>query len=72
MQKIQEKVTNFKSGSSEKYVTVKAEIFANCRSISDFEKLTLLGEGTFGSVYSAKDKVTNKIVAIKKVLIYQK
>ena len=48
---------------------IKEQLFANCRCISEYEKLTLLGEGTFGSVYSARDKTNNEIVAIKKVSV---
>uniref|UniRef100_A0A4W3JPN1 Cyclin-dependent kinase 7 n=1 Tax=Callorhinchus milii TaxID=7868 RepID=A0A4W3JPN1_CALMI len=34
-----------------------------------YEKLDFLGEGQFATVYKAKDKITNNIVAIKKVSI---
>ena len=40
------------------------------RYISDFEKLHTLGEGTYGTVYCAVDKITKEIVAIKKVKIH--
>lgn len=45
-------------------------IFGNCRCVSDFEKLHTIGEGTYGTVYCAKDKTNNSIVAIKKVKIH--
>jgi serine/threonine protein kinase len=35
-----------------------------------YEFLDHLGEGQFGSVFKAKDLVTNDIVAIKKVCFY--
>ncbi|VDM16513.1 unnamed protein product [Hydatigera taeniaeformis] len=38
-----------------------------CRSVSDFEKLNRIGEGTYGIVYRARDSVTGEIVALKKV-----
>ncbi|CDS39703.1 Cyclin-dependent kinase 10 [Echinococcus granulosus] len=38
-----------------------------CRSVSDFEKLNRIGEGTYGIVYRARDSVTGAIVALKKV-----
>lgn len=44
-------------------------LFGNCRSVSDFEKLHTLGEGTYGTVYCARDKVSKEIVALKKVKI---
>ncbi|KAJ3333762.1 Cyclin-dependent kinase catalytic subunit [Gonapodya sp. JEL0774] len=38
------------------------------RSINDsYEKLEVIGEGTFGIVWKARSKDTNKIVAIKKI-----
>lgn len=38
-----------------------------CRSVSDFEKLNRVGEGTYGIVYRARDRRTNDIVALKKM-----
>uniref|UniRef100_A0A8D1FXT6 Protein kinase domain-containing protein n=1 Tax=Sus scrofa TaxID=9823 RepID=A0A8D1FXT6_PIG len=34
-----------------------------------YEKLDFLGEGQFATVYKARDKNTNQIVAIKKHLV---
>lgn len=42
------------------------ECFA-CRPVSYFEKLNQLGEGTYGTVFRARDKTTNEIVALKKL-----
>lgn len=36
-------------------------------SVSDYEKLHRLGEGTYGVVYKARDRRTGEIVALKKV-----
>eukprot|EP00929_Paragymnodinium_shiwhaense_P102861 TRINITY_DN66083_c0_g1_i1.p1 TRINITY_DN66083_c0_g1~~TRINITY_DN66083_c0_g1_i1.p1 ORF type:complete len:390 (+),score=71.47 TRINITY_DN66083_c0_g1_i1:73-1242(+) len=41
-----------------------------CRSVDVFEKLNRLGEGTYGTVYRARDAETEKIVALKKVRIH--
>ena len=38
-----------------------------CRSVDDFEKLSKIGEGTFGDVYKARDRRSNDIVALKQV-----
>nr|VZI23361.1 unnamed protein product [Spirometra erinaceieuropaei] len=38
-----------------------------CRSVSEFEKLNRIGEGTYGIVYRARDTITNEVVALKKV-----
>lgn len=37
------------------------------RRVTCFEKLNLLGEGTYGSVYRALDKATGEVVALKKL-----
>ena len=37
------------------------------KSLSAYEKLGRIGEGTYGVVYRARDKKTNEIVALKKV-----
>jgi serine/threonine protein kinase len=34
-------------------------LFVNCRFIGEFDQLDVLGEGTYGTVYRAKDKRTN-------------
>ena len=38
-----------------------------CRSVSDFSKGDKLGEGTYGSVYTAIDKASGQRVALKRV-----
>ena len=40
---------------------------SGCRSVSAFHKLEKLGEGTYGSVYAARDKETDQLVALKRV-----
>ena len=40
---------------------------AGCRSVSSFHKLEKLGEGTYGSVYAARDKETEQLVALKRI-----
>jgi hypothetical protein len=29
---------------------LRKKLFANCRSVSDFEKITTVGEGTYGNI----------------------
>eukprot|EP00913_Durusdinium_trenchii_P018593 g17471.t1 len=41
-----------------------------CRGVEVFEKLNRLGEGTYGTVYRARDTETGDIVALKKVRIH--
>lgn len=39
----------------------------SCRSVNSFEELGTLGEGTYGTVYKARDKKTGEIVALKRI-----
>src|SRR5207237_4503288 len=39
----------------------------NPSPIENFERLKTLGEGSFGEVYSAKDKITGKTLVIKQI-----
>lgn len=43
------------------------EILGACRTVSDFEKLNRIGEGTYGIVYRARDLKSGEIVALKKI-----
>ena len=38
-----------------------------CRKVADYEKLARIGAGTYGTVYRARDKTSNEIVALKKL-----
>ncbi|XP_064599005.1 cyclin-dependent kinase 10-like [Liolophura sinensis] len=38
-----------------------------CRSVTEFEKMNRVGEGTYGIVYRARDTQCNEIVALKKM-----
>lgn len=40
-----------------------------CRNVSCFEKLDRIGEGTYGTVFRARDKESGAIVALKKVKV---
>lgn len=41
-----------------------------CRSVDEFERLDILGEGTFGTVFSGRDKIKGGKFALKKVKIH--
>ncbi len=43
------------------------EILGASRSVSNFEKLNRVGEGTYGIVYRARDVRKNEVVALKKI-----
>ncbi|GAB0096257.1 cyclin-dependent kinase 10 [Sergentomyia squamirostris] len=49
----------------------ESDILGRCRSVSEFEKLNRIGEGTYGIVYRARDTKSNEIVALKKVRMDQ-
>lgn len=37
------------------------------QKLNDFQKLEKIGEGTYGVVYKARDKITEQYVALKKI-----
>lgn len=45
----------------------KGQPLQSCRSVTNYEKLNLIDEGSYGIVYRAKDKQTGEIVALKKL-----
>ncbi|VDN01178.1 unnamed protein product [Thelazia callipaeda] len=54
-------------------VLSKEEVgIGECRSINDFRKLNLIGEGTYGIVYRGQDKKSGEIIALKKVRMNEK
>lgn len=40
---------------------------ANSYALSDYVKIEKIGEGTYGVVYKGKNKITNQLVALKKI-----
>lgn len=44
--------------------------FTGCSSISAYEVLDKIGEGTFGEVHKARSKVNGAVVALKKILMH--
>ena len=47
---------------------VKATL-GNARSVTQFEKILEIGEGTYGTVYKARDRVSGDLMALKKLRI---
>lgn len=41
----------------------------NCRYVGEFDRQDMIGEGTYGVVFIAKDKLTNEVYAIKKMRV---
>jgi len=42
----------------------------NCKPASDYKKINRIGEGTYGFVYRAKHRVTNEVVALKRIILH--
>ncbi len=42
----------------------------NCNPASDYKKINRIGEGTYGFVYRAQHRVTNEIVALKRIILH--
>ncbi|GAV99663.1 Pkinase-domain-containing protein [Lentinula edodes] len=45
-------------------------VFEGCGVKADYEATTKLGEGTFGEVHKAIQKATNRVVALKRILMH--
>ena len=48
-------------------IKIPTKFTGRCRSVSEFEKLNRIGEGTYGVVYRAKDLKSKEIVALKRM-----
>lgn len=46
------------------------EPLGRCRNVDEFEKLNRIGEGTYGTVYRARDRRSQRVVALKRVLLH--
>lgn len=65
---LSEKVTHLTSIATGQIMKIPEEDrLGLCRSVSEFEKLNRVGEGTYGIVYRARDMKSKEIVALKKV-----
>ena len=51
------------SGGCRVFIIFKFEL----RWMDNFERLESIGEGTYGVVYRARDRLTKELVAIKKI-----
>ncbi|EIN08939.1 Pkinase-domain-containing protein [Punctularia strigosozonata HHB-11173 SS5] len=45
-------------------------VFVGCGQQDDYVPLTKLGEGTFGEVHKARQNATNRLVALKRILMH--
>lgn len=59
----------YTSISTLKPIKIPLELIGNgaCRSVSDFDKIRQLGEGTYGIVYEGREKKNGQTVALKQV-----
>jgi len=46
-------------------------VSVNVLLLMQYEKVEKIGEGTYGVVYKARDKVTNETIALKKIRLEQ-
>jgi len=61
------KTALFNLRTGEPFDVKETDIHGRTRSVSEFEKLNRVGEGTYGIVYRARDTKTNELVALKRV-----
>ena len=47
--------------------TAKLIILGNTKWVEEYEKINIIGEGTYGTVYKARNKKTGQLCALKKV-----
>jgi serine/threonine protein kinase len=47
-----------------------SEAFGECRNVDEYEKINRIGEGTYGTVYRARDRKTGEIVALKRIILH--
>jgi cyclin-dependent kinase 10 len=55
------------AGSSRRRAPEHQDFTGAARSVYDFERLNVIGEGTYGVVYRARDKKSLEVVALKKL-----
>ena len=55
------------SSSSRRKPPQHPDFLGNARSVYNFERLNVIGQGTYGVVYRARDKESGAIVALKKL-----
>jgi serine/threonine protein kinase len=44
--------------------------YGNCNLVHDYKKVNRIGEGTYGFVYRAFHKETNRVVALKRIILH--
>ncbi|KAG8179489.1 hypothetical protein JTE90_027201 [Oedothorax gibbosus] len=55
-----------------KYTVPDSHRYGKCRLISEFERISLIGEGAYGTIYKVKELKTGDIYALKKLRIETK
>jgi serine/threonine protein kinase len=61
---------NLMEEDEQRRAIIKRKLLGNTRCVADFEKIAEIGEGTYGTVFKARDKGTGEIVALKKVRMH--
>jgi serine/threonine protein kinase len=51
-------------------MTDNVSVFGTCKSVVAYEKIKRIGEGTYGDVYCAVNKITKSVVALKRIILH--
>jgi serine/threonine protein kinase len=48
----------------------EANFYGNCKSIKFYDKIDKIATGTYGTIYRASEKSSNRVVALKRILLH--
>ena len=69
--KPQNAIPSNQTATSQRHADLQVDpsVYAYCDDVSKYEKISKIGQGTFGEVFKARHKESRRIVALKKVLM---
>jgi serine/threonine protein kinase len=65
-----ENMVNPLNTSTKNVIGRENDIYGSCKSVSNYEKIERIGEGTYGDVYCAVNKATKSVVALKRIILH--